>query len=434
VQPRIPGSIAEMAALRRTMDIELSALLSAGPRPNEVDNTPPLHFGYSVGYHLMFNGGGTDNYVLKTKLYRVYLALCPALMQGYFTDGAPSAVGGGGSGGTPEPHGPESTPVSAPLSPPLLPWMLPSTQTVSSVYLGVGTALRSSGGSLVHHTESKQTVASSDNIIGTSNGKESHIKPPRRVRIGFASRFFHFHPAGLLALRVVEALAAANDLFEVHVFFVDGDATVNAARAMQKAPAATRQRKVKRAMEPGPVLFSSPLQRDGSDGGNAEVNGIGLRIALAAHTVVSLPIFDMNECTARLRAAQLDILVYPELGIDPFGYFLAFSRMATVQATWLGHPETSGIATIDYFLSSSSATGATGNDQMFSEQQHMFPHFGSQFEDMWLHYAELAQLNPRTVTLLRAKFTEALGLPKSAHLYVVAHAVTKLSAAFDEVS
>jgi hypothetical protein len=47
--------------------------------------------------------------------------------------------------------------------------------------------------------------------------------------------------------------------------------------------------------------------------------------------VVNLPP-DMNMIAASVRAASIDILLYPEIGSDPVTYFLGFSRLAPVQA------------------------------------------------------------------------------------------------------
>ena len=44
-------------------------------------------------------------------------------------------------------------------------------------------------------------------------------------------------------------------------------------------------------------------------------------------------------------------IVYPELGMDVTSFALAALRLAPVQAATWGHPETTGLPTIDYFLS-----------------------------------------------------------------------------------
>ncbi|MCM0019898.1 MAG: tetratricopeptide repeat protein [Tagaea sp.] len=46
------------------------------------------------------------------------------------------------------------------------------------------------------------------------------------------------------------------------------------------------------------------------------------------------------------------VVIYPELGMDPICHRLACLRFAPVQCVAWGHPETTGFATIDYFLTS----------------------------------------------------------------------------------
>src|SRR5262249_52558125 len=69
-----------------------------------------------------------------------------------------------------------------------------------------------------------------------------------------------------------------------------------------------------------------------------------------AQTLISRA--DLAGARKSIAAARLDVLFYPEIGMDPATYFLAFARLAPVQCTTLGHPVTTGIATVDYFLSS----------------------------------------------------------------------------------
>ena len=46
----------------------------------------------------------------------------------------------------------------------------------------------------------------------------------------------------------------------------------------------------------------------------------------------------------------VDVLLYPDVGMEITSYFLAFSRLARVQVVWWGHPVTTGLASVDYFL------------------------------------------------------------------------------------
>ena len=48
---------------------------------------------------------------------------------------------------------------------------------------------------------------------------------------------------------------------------------------------------------------------------------------------------------------EVDILYYMDIGMEPLGYFLAFSRLAPIQCVTWGHPVTTGIPNIDYFIS-----------------------------------------------------------------------------------
>jgi predicted O-linked N-acetylglucosamine transferase (SPINDLY family) len=63
-------------------------------------------------------------------------------------------------------------------------------------------------------------------------------------------------------------------------------------------------------------------------------------------------VFSFEELCGIISNDRLHVLLYPEIGMDPISLRLAALRLAPVQCTTLGHPDTSGLPTIDYYLSS----------------------------------------------------------------------------------
>ena len=60
----------------------------------------------------------------------------------------------------------------------------------------------------------------------------------------------------------------------------------------------------------------------------------------------------LRDWRAEILADAPHVLIYPEIGMDGMSGLLASLRLAPVQCNVLGHPETSGYPTIDYYLSS----------------------------------------------------------------------------------
>ena len=125
----------------------------------------------------------------------------------------------------------------------------------------------------------------------------------RRIRIGFVSTFFYNHSIGRLNRGLIAALS--HDRFEVHVFAID---TPDDETARQ----------------------------------------IG-RVADFHHRLPN----NVNAVARVIEDVALDVLYYPEIGLHPTPYYLAFHRLAPVQCVSYGHPMTTGIDTVDYFLSAS---------------------------------------------------------------------------------
>lgn len=59
----------------------------------------------------------------------------------------------------------------------------------------------------------------------------------------------------------------------------------------------------------------------------------------------------LQRLAEKLIAKDLDMVIYPEIGLDPLTYFLAHARLAPVQIQLFGHAVTSGIGQMDYFVS-----------------------------------------------------------------------------------
>lgn len=123
----------------------------------------------------------------------------------------------------------------------------------------------------------------------------------------------------------------------------------------------------------------------------------------------------LRACAARIRADAPDVLVYPEIGMDAHTFLLASLRLAPRQCAAWGHPVTTGLDSIDLFLSSRDAE----------------PDDGAR------HYRErLAPLDGLGVAYPRparppAKTRRDFGLPENATLYLCPHALFKLHPDFD---
>ena len=76
---------------------------------------------------------------------------------------------------------------------------------------------------------------------------------------------------------------------------------------------------------------------------------------------------------------DLDVILYPEIGMDPSCKALACLRLAPLQAVSWGHPETTGLPTIDFFLSADLLEPHQAG-QYYSEKLICLPNLGTHFE------------------------------------------------------
>jgi protein O-GlcNAc transferase len=102
-----------------------------------------------------------------------------------------------------------------------------------------------------------------------------------------------------------------------------------------------------------------------------------------------------------ITKSNLDVLIYPGLGMDALSYQLAALRLAPIQVASWGHPETSGLSTMDYYLSG-DAFEPPDAQLNYSERLIRLPNFG----------AFVQPLDPKLTDVSM----QALGLPKGVPL------------------
>ena len=155
---------------------------------------------------------------------------------------------------------------------------------------------------------------------------------PRRSgkpRIGIVSRFLREHTIGRLNIGWLEHLP--KEEFDLHLFAI-GPTDDDLAR---------RYRAV------SPKWFGLPMQ-----------------LASIAKTIAD---------------QQLDLLLHLDIGMEPSTLSLAFSRLARRQAVTWGHPVTTGLPTIDDFISAETAEPA-GAEAHYTERLVRFPTLGVCYE------------------------------------------------------
>ncbi|BAZ32861.1 group 1 glycosyl transferase [Cylindrospermum sp. NIES-4074] len=85
--------------------------------------------------------------------------------------------------------------------------------------------------------------------------------------------------------------------------------------------------------------------------------------------------YNLSAACEQIIADQLHILVFPEIGMNPQTMQMAALRLAPVQCTAWGHPVTTGLPTVDYFLSS-ELMEAENAQEHYSEKLIRLPNIG----------------------------------------------------------
>jgi len=144
-----------------------------------------------------------------------------------------------------------------------------------------------------------------------------------------------------------------------------------------------------------------------------------LRSAIPPDVAPSLHVpLRFDHTVAALRHAAFDVLYFWEVGTDATNYFLPFCRLAPVQCTGWGWPETSCAPELDFHLTSETlVVGDT--EAAFSERLVRLPHLPPFFF--------------RPPIPERPRGREVLRLPERLTLYVCAQNLRKIHPEFDAI-
>lgn len=89
----------------------------------------------------------------------------------------------------------------------------------------------------------------------------------------------------------------------------------------------------------------------------------------------------LSQWVAEMREQNCEILLYPAIGLHPMTLKLASLRLAPVQIDTWGHPDTSGLPTIDYYVSADCFEPADAQNH-YSEQLLRLPHLGNRIQPL----------------------------------------------------
>lgn len=150
----------------------------------------------------------------------------------------------------------------------------------------------------------------------------------RRVRVGFCSRFFYTSTAGNYFASWITDLDRT--LFETFVYF--------------------------------PKITSDPLTE---------------RLRASAEHFSQRDV-TLQKLADEIRGDQLDILIYPELGMDATIYLLAALRLAPIQLAAWGHPVTPGLPNIDGYFSCADMEPNDASEH-YNEPLFLLPSIGTRY-------------------------------------------------------
>lgn len=129
-------------------------------------------------------------------------------------------------------------------------------------------------------------------------------------------------------------------------------------------------------------------------------------------------VFSFENLCGVIKEDDLHVLLYPEIGMDPLTVQLASVWLAPVQCASWGHPDTSGLPTIDYYLSSDLMEPPDAENH-YTERLVRLPNLSVFYTPPDVRPAEITR--------------ETFGLRATAILYLCCQSLFKYLPRYDEV-
>ncbi|KAF4041982.1 Glycosyl transferase family 41 [Phytophthora infestans] len=139
-------------------------------------------------------------------------------------------------------------------------------------------------------------------------------------------------------------------------------------------------------------------------------------------TIVALP-KDVRMAREEIRAWKTDVLIYPELGMDKTTYFVSLARLAPVQAVWWGNADTSGVPTMDFYLTSEHEHSTASSH--YSEAIYQLKGMGI--------YHKLPALSKKSINRdqVRKAIEERFDISSDFHFYLAIESIIHIHPDFD---
>ena len=127
---------------------------------------------------------------------------------------------------------------------------------------------------------------------------------------------------------------------------------------------------------------------------------------------------DADQLIDKITKDRLDILIYLDIGMHPTMQILASLRLAPIQCNTWGHPVTSGLKNIDYFISS-ELMERKGSQKYYSEKLINLPGIGIDYAPIDISNIKKLNIMKKTNKTIFLNFQSLFKLlPQDDHIYL----------------